>query len=38
MKKSLGQFEVSVRKIKELKMMKRRNYAKKNNTVTTKKY
>lgn len=33
----LGKFEVSVKKITELKMMKRTNRKKKNNTVTTKK-
>jgi hypothetical protein len=33
----LGKFEVSVRKITELKMMAKRNHKKKNNTVTRKK-
>lgn len=33
----LGKFEVSVRKITELKMMTKRNHKKKNNTVTRKK-
>lgn len=33
----LGKFEVTVKKITELKMMKRTNRKKKNNTVTTKK-
>lgn len=34
---SLNKFEVSVRKITELKLMSSRNYRKKNNTNTTRK-
>jgi hypothetical protein len=32
---TLGKFEVGVRKINSLRMMKQRNHRKKNNTVTT---
>lgn len=37
MRKVLGRFEVTVRKISELKMMEKRNHKKRNNTVTRKK-
>lgn len=37
MRTILGKFEVTVRKITELRMMKKRNNRVKNNTVTTKK-
>ncbi len=37
MRTALGKFEVSVKKIAQLKMLKKKNRKKKNNTVTTKK-